>query len=138
MNIEWFARAVLFVADMHRSLDFYVSQLGFAEAWRYGDHADKPVVAQVERQGCALILSSQWSQKVSNAVTFVSLNIEVPPEKLGPETTSALDRLRTEFAGRGVDVKESWWGYRLLVISDPDGNELWFNYPDARPPASTG
>jgi hypothetical protein len=21
------------------------------------------------------------------------------------------------------------WGYRLLVVDDPDGNQLFFNYP---------
>jgi hypothetical protein len=28
-----------------------------------------------------------------------------------------------------VSVKEGLVGYRLLVIDDPDGNELFFNYP---------
>jgi len=27
-------------------------------------------------------------------------------------------------------VKEDSWGYRLLVIDDPDGNQLFFNYPN--------
>jgi hypothetical protein len=41
-----------------------------------------------------------------------------------------------EFEGRGVDVQDRWWGYRLLVVRDPDGNELYFNYPsnDEPPP----
>ena len=29
MSNEWFARPVLFVADIDRSVDFYVKQLGF-------------------------------------------------------------------------------------------------------------
>ena len=36
--------------------------------------------------------------------------------------------LRAELEGRGVDVKDGRWGYRLMVIADPDGNELWFPY----------
>jgi hypothetical protein len=28
-----------------------------------------------------------------------------------------------------VDVKDGQWGYRLMVIADPDGNELYFPYP---------
>jgi hypothetical protein len=40
-----------------------------------------------------------------------------------------LDRLRTELQGKGADVQEGWWGYRLLVVRDPDGNELYFNDP---------
>jgi len=26
-------------------------------------------------------------------------------------------------------VKDGSWGYRLLVVDDPDGNQLFFNYP---------
>jgi len=31
--------------------------------------------------------------------------------------------------GCGAPVKEGSWGYRLLVVDDPDGNQLFFNYP---------
>jgi len=27
-------------------------------------------------------------------------------------------------------VTDGSWGYRLLVVDDPDGNQLYFNYPD--------
>jgi catechol 2,3-dioxygenase-like lactoylglutathione lyase family enzyme len=64
---EWFARPVLFVADVGRSVDFYVNQLGFTRAWTY-DEEGKALVAQVDRQGCALILSSQWPKKVGTAL----------------------------------------------------------------------
>jgi len=47
-------RPVLFVADIDRSVDFYVKQLGFTEAWRYAEEG-KAFVAQVERKGCELI-----------------------------------------------------------------------------------
>jgi hypothetical protein len=40
-----------------------------------------------------------------------------------------LDALRAELEGRGLDVKDGQWGYRLMVIVDPDGNELYFPYP---------
>jgi hypothetical protein len=30
-----------------------------------------------------------------------------------------------------VLVKDGNWGYRLLVVDDPDGNQLFFNYPHA-------
>jgi len=30
---------------------------------------------------------------------------------------------------RHAPVKEGSWNYRLLVIDDPDGNQLFFNYP---------
>jgi hypothetical protein len=37
--------------------------------------------------------------------------------------------LGAELEGRGVDVKDGQWGYRLMVIADPDGNQLYFPYP---------
>jgi len=41
-----------------------------------------------------------------------------------------LDALRAELEAKGVQVKEGSWGYRLLVVDDPDGNQLFFNYPN--------
>jgi hypothetical protein len=59
---EWFARPVLFVADIHRTLDLYVNRLGFTESWRHEDEGFA-LVAQADRQGCALIFSSQWQMR---------------------------------------------------------------------------
>ncbi|HMD38103.1 MAG TPA: glyoxalase superfamily protein [Candidatus Acidoferrum sp.] len=116
MSDKWFARPVLFVADIDKSADFYVKQLGFTQAWHYEEEG-KAYVAQVDRQGCELILSSQWPEKVGKGLIFISLDVEV------------LDALRAELEGRGVDVKDGNWGYRLMVVADPDGNELYFPYP---------
>jgi catechol 2,3-dioxygenase-like lactoylglutathione lyase family enzyme len=126
MSNEWFARPVLFVTDIDRSVEFYVKQLGFTQPWRYEEEG-KAWVAQVDRQGCELILSSQWPDKVGKGLMFISLNVEV------------LDALRAELEGRGLDVKDGQWGYRLMVIADPDGNELYFPYPAslANRPSST-
>ena len=123
---DWFARPVLHVSDVESSLRFYVDRLGFTNPWRY-DQDGRVFVAQVDRQGCALILSDQWPQKIGKGLTFISLNVE--PET--PEAaTAALDALRAELEGRGVSVKDGSWGYRLLVVDDPDGNQLFFNYPN--------
>jgi hypothetical protein len=62
---------------------------------------------------------------------FMSLNVDVALDKLGAEVERAVDELRAELESKGVDVGEGWWGYRLLVVRDPDGNELYFSYPDA-------
>ena len=131
---DWFARPILHVKDVGASLRFYVDRLGFTNPWRHNEDG-KADVAQVDRQGCALILTDSWAdscpEKIGKGVMFISLNVE-------PETheaaTAALDALRAELEGRGAPVKEGWWGYRLLVVDDPDGNQLLFNYPNA--PAS--
>jgi hypothetical protein len=33
-----------------------------------------------------------------------------------------------------AQVKDGRWGYRLLVVDDPDGNQLFFNYPNETDP----
>jgi hypothetical protein len=43
---------------------------------------------------------------------------------------AAVDALSAELEAKGVPVKEGSWGYRLLVVDDPDGNQLFFNYPN--------
>jgi catechol 2,3-dioxygenase-like lactoylglutathione lyase family enzyme len=108
------------VTNVEASLDFYVDRLGFTSPWRYIEDG----VAQVDRQGCALILADTWPEKIGKGLIFISLNVE-------PETqVAALDALRAELGAKGVPVKEGSWGYRLLIVDDPDGNQLFFNYPN--------
>jgi catechol 2,3-dioxygenase-like lactoylglutathione lyase family enzyme len=104
---EWFARSVLHVSSVETSLRFYVDRLGFTVPWRFKDDG-RVFVAQVDRQGCSLILSDQWPEKVGKGLMFISLNVE-------PETreaaVAALDALRAELEARGVLVKDGNWGY---------------------------
>jgi hypothetical protein len=57
---------------------------------------------------------------------FMSLNVEPPTREAA---AAAVDALRAELEARDVPVTEGSWGYRLLVVDDPDGNQLFFNYP---------
>ena len=123
---DWFARPIFSVADVEASLRFYVDHLGFTTSWRF-DEAGKAYVAQVDRQGCAIILSNHWPEKIGKGLLFVSLNVEPPTHKAA---TAALDELRAELESKSIAVKDGWWGYRLLVVDDPDGNQLLFNYPN--------
>jgi catechol 2,3-dioxygenase-like lactoylglutathione lyase family enzyme len=120
---DWFARPVLHVKNVEASLRFYVGRLGFTSPWRHNEDG-KADVAQVDRQGCALILADGWPEKVGNGLIFISLN------EAREAQIAKLDALRAEFEAKGVPVKESWWGYQLLVVDDPDGNQLFFNYPN--------
>lgn len=126
---DWFARAVPQVKDVEVSLRFYVDRLGFTSPWRYEEDG-KAHVAQVDRQGCALILADTWAdkwpEKIGKGLMFISLNVEPPTPE---EATTAVDALRAELEARGVSVKDGSWGYQLLVVDDPDGNQLFFNYP---------
>ena len=132
LKTDWFARPILQVRDVEASLRFYCELLGFTSPWRY-DEDGAACVAQVDRQGCALILSSTWAdrwpEKTGKGVIFISLNVE-------PETheaaVAALDLLRAELEAKGVAVRDGNWGYRLIVVDDLDGNQLLFNYPHER------
>jgi len=142
---DWFARPVLHVKDVEASLRFYVDRLGFTSPWRF-DENGKACVAQVDRQGCALILADSQlfsgnpsgafgPEKIGKGLLFISLNVE-------PETheaaVAALDALRAELEAKGVAVTDGSWGYRLMVIADPDGNQLFFNYPGEPKSGGTG
>jgi len=126
---DWFARPVLHVTDVQASLRFYVDRLGFTSPWRYGEDG-RALVAQVDRQGCALILSDQWPEKAGKGLMLISLNTE---QQTPEAQIAALDALRAELETKGVPVKDGSWGYRLLVVDDPDGNQLFFNYPGETP-----
>ena len=115
----WYARAIVHVADVDRSLDFYSRSLGFTEAWRHTDN-DRLLVAQVDRDGCELILSCQWPDRYGLGLMFISLTAE--------DFASA----RAEFEREGVAVKDGHWGYELMVVEDPDGNQLYFPVPGER------
>jgi catechol 2,3-dioxygenase-like lactoylglutathione lyase family enzyme len=123
---EWFARPVLHVSSVEASLPFYVDRLGFRVAWRYAEDG-RARVAEVDRQSCALILSDQWPEKVGKGLMFISLNVELLTHEA---EVAAVDALRAELEARGVPVKDGRWGYRVLVVEDLDGNQLFFPYPN--------
>ena len=103
-----------------------MNRLGFTSPWRYDENGIAHV-AQVDRQGCALILADTWPEKIGKGLMFISLNVEPATHQAA---TAALDALRAELEAKGAPVKEGSWGYRLLVVDDPDGNQLFFNYPN--------
>jgi hypothetical protein len=111
-----------------------VDRLGFTSPWRH-DEDGKARVAQVDRQSCALILCDMWPEKIGKGLMFISLNVEPPTPEAA---TAAVDALRAELEAKGVAVKKGSWGYRLLVVDDPDGNQLFFNYPSETPSGKVG
>ena len=73
---------------------------------------------QVGLQG----LVPEWETSASPEAATAALDAQVA-------ATAALDARRAEFEAKGVAVKDGKWGYRLLVVDDPDGNQLLFSYP---------
>ena len=105
----WYARPVLFVSDVKRALRFYIDMLGFNKKWQAGDGT----VCQVDRGGCEIILCEDQARQDKGRL-FVELNRD------------GLDELRSEILERSVPTEKAWWGYDVIRITDPDGNELFF------------
>lgn len=130
---RWYTRPVLFVADVDAALAFY-GRLGFAVAWQFRQD-DPPtlpasstgegptVVAQVARGECEIIFSRQWPDKVGSGMLFIELE---------PGDWAAL---AGQFAAAGVAFEHGWWGYHSLIVTDPDGNQLYF--PDPNDPGGS-
>jgi catechol 2,3-dioxygenase-like lactoylglutathione lyase family enzyme len=127
---DWFARPVLNVTNVEASLRFYVDRLGFTSPWHY-DEDGRVRVAQAEGWGCSLILAETWPDKVGKGLMFISLNLEPDAQ------VAVLDVLSAELESKGVPVGDGFWGYRLLIVDDPDGNQLLFNYPAEVAPRGT-
>lgn len=108
---RWYARPVFFVADLRRALHFYVDQLGFTKSWHTLDGTG--TVCQVNRSDCEIILCED-GQRTDRTRAFIEL------------TPAGIDELRRELTDRSVPHHMSWWGYDVIEVHDPDGNELLF------------
>ena len=108
---QWYSRPVLFVADLQAALRFYIEKLGFEKRWHSAD--GKGTVCQVNRGGCEIILCEDAARQDKGRL-FVELNRD------------GIDELRREIVERSVPTEKAWWGYDVIRIADPDGNELFF------------
>jgi catechol 2,3-dioxygenase-like lactoylglutathione lyase family enzyme len=105
----WYMRPVFFVSDLQDAIGFYVNKLGFKKKWH--EAQGQGTVCQVDREGCEIILCQDLS-RADRCRLFLELSRE------------GVDQLMNEIAERAVPTKKSWWGYEVLHIEDPDGNEL--------------
>lgn len=112
---RWYARPVLYVADVNRALEFYVGTLGFDKQWHEGDGTGN--VCQVNRNGCEIILCADDARRDRGR-----LYIELVPEGLA--------ELRRQLTDRSVAHWLTWWGSDCVQVNDPDGNELLFPVSD--------
>jgi catechol 2,3-dioxygenase-like lactoylglutathione lyase family enzyme len=108
---HWYLRPVLFVSDLQAALRFYIDNLGFKKKWHAAD--GEGTVCQVDRGGCEIILCEDPARQDKGRL-FVELNRD------------GIDELRREIEERSVPTEKAWWGYDVIRIVDPDGNELFF------------
>jgi catechol 2,3-dioxygenase-like lactoylglutathione lyase family enzyme len=108
---RWYARPVFFVSDVQAALQFYMDKLGFEKRWHEADGQGK--VCQVNRGECEIILCEDAARHDRGRL-FVEL------------TRDGLDEFRREISERSLPSQNAWWGYDVIRIADPDGNELLF------------
>ena len=121
------AEPELFVADINASSDFFVSKLGFAVAFTYGE---PPFYGQVRRDGARINLRC-----VDRPVIDPELRDreQLLSAALTVATSEEIKQLFLEFQAAGVcffqTLRREPWGARNFIIRDIDGNLLLFAGP---------
>lgn len=103
---------MFFVTDLGRALQFYRDALGFAEAWRY-EEGGNVVVAQMNYQDCEIIFAVD-ERRAGASRLFIALEDD------------EMKALQSCIEDQKIPATHGWWGYRVIEIRDPDGNELFF------------
>ena len=115
--MSWMASTLFFVRDVGAAIDFYVGRLGFTLNMRYEEEGKARVAGVSRGEGCALLLTDQWPDKVGAGVLYTALGKE------------DFDRACAEFEANGVAVEEGFWGKPTLIVTDPAGNQIYFARP---------
>ena len=121
------AEPQLLVADIQRSCDFYVSKLGFAVEFTFGD---PPFYAQVVRDSARLNLrlvpEVVFVGDIRQREGLLSASITVA-------TASEIRQLFLDYQSARVsfhqDLKQESWGSSTFIVSDPDENLILFAGP---------
>lgn len=112
---NWYTRSIFSVSTMSTALEYYCGLLEFKEAWNYKDGGEI-IVAQVNKGGFELIMAANLDRAGQGRV-FISLD------------AVDLDSLQRLIADKEVDSERTFWGYPIIRLHDPDGNELLFPLP---------
>jgi catechol 2,3-dioxygenase-like lactoylglutathione lyase family enzyme len=109
----------LLVADMRRSLDFYLNVLGFVQTGYYPIESN-PVRTEVRRDGVAIILLAEAARWLVETPAFTGALYTFPEN---------IDRLADELRGKvpfAWGPEETEFGIREFAIRDPDGYTIVF------------
>jgi uncharacterized glyoxalase superfamily protein PhnB len=116
MTEGWDSSTIFFVGDAGAAAAFYANTLGFMVNWRH-DEAGRTWAAGISRDNCGLLLHSQSPDRAGKGAIYLGFG------------AAQYDALRTDLLAKGVALKDGWWGKRLMIVEDPDGNQLWFADP---------
>lgn len=121
--------AVLYVADFKASCDFFISKLGFAVDFVYGDPPYYGLVKRDHARLCLrLVCEPVFIGNIRQREQLLSASITV-------DSATEIKQLFLEFQSAGVSfhqgLKKEPWGARNFIILDPDGNLILFAGPAA-------
>lgn len=121
--------AVLYVADFKASCDFFISKLGFAVEFVYGDPPYYGVVKRDHARLCLrLVCEPVFIGNIRQREQLLSASITV-------DSAAEIKQLFLEFQSAGVSfhqgLKKEPWGARNFIVLDPDGNLILFAGPAA-------
>jgi catechol 2,3-dioxygenase-like lactoylglutathione lyase family enzyme len=119
--------AVIYVADFNRAQDYYVSKLGFAVEFTYGDPPFYGLVARDRARLCLrLVCDPVFVGDVREREQLLSAAFTL-------DTATEIKELFQAFQATGVDfsqkLKTEPWGARTFIVRDPDGNLVLFAAP---------
>ena len=117
---RWYSRTVFFSKDVKKSLQNYERDFGFTAKWQY-DEEGTLVAAQVNRNGLEIILNLN-QQKAGNGLVFMSLG------------NGQVKALAEDLTKAGVEVSYGHWGMPVMILTDLDGNEMYFYDDEFSPP----
>jgi catechol 2,3-dioxygenase-like lactoylglutathione lyase family enzyme len=121
------AEPQLFVADIKASCDFFVSALGFAVVFTYGE---PPYYGQVKRDTVRINLRCVKPPAIDPAVRDRE---ELLSATLMVASADEIKKLFLEFQSAGASfvqtLKAKPWGARDFIVRDIDGNLLLFAGP---------
>jgi len=107
---KWYARAVFSVADIGISLGYYCDLLDFEQTWEHEENG-RTTVTQVNKGEFEIILTENLD-RVGQARVFIALE------------SAELQNLQQAISKKRIPSQPMHWGYQLIRLRDPDGNEL--------------
>ena len=119
--------AVVYVSDFGRSWNYYVSKLGFAVEFAYGDPPFYALIVRDKARLCLrLVCEPVFVGDIREREQLLSVAFTL-------NTTAEIKELFQEFQASGVDffqrLKTEPWGARTFIVRDPDGNLILFAAP---------
>jgi catechol 2,3-dioxygenase-like lactoylglutathione lyase family enzyme len=116
MTERWSDSTILFVSDAGAATAFYADKLGFTVHWRH-DEGGRTLAAGISRDDCSLLLNTQRADRVGKGAIYLAFG------------EAGHDAIRADLLAKGIALKDGWWGKRLMIVEDPDGNQIWFADP---------